>query len=122
MIHKINSIFFCMGLKNMKVQTGAEGVTIESVETLYREHERMNIPAYYADGGENPYAGRTSVIPRKASVYAMIPESDEQNIAMARLILKGIAKRKKVWEVVCEKHELNYNQFAKAGKIRVLYV
>ena len=106
----------------MKVQTGVDGVTIESVETLYREHERMNVPAYYTEGGENPYAGRTRVIPRKASVYSMIPEGDEQGITMARLLLKGIAKRKKVWEVVCEKNELNYNQFAKVGKIRVLYV
>jgi hypothetical protein len=104
------------------IQTGLEGVTVESVETLYAEHTRMDVPDYYKDGEENPYAGRVRVIPRKAAVYAMVPERDEDRLAMARLVLKGMAKRKRVREVVCEKHELNYNQFASVGRIVVLYV
>jgi hypothetical protein len=104
------------------VDNGVGGVTVESVETLYSEFTLMDVPEYYAEGGENPYAGRTRVIPRKATFYAMIPEDDAVNVTMARLLLKGIGRRRKVREVLCEKHEVNFNQFAKVGKIVVLYV
>ncbi len=104
------------------IQTGLEGVTVESVERLYAEYERMDVPDYYKDGEENPYAGRCRAVPRKASVYTMIPAKNELNLMMARSILKGMGKRKKVREVLCEKHEINYNMFADAGQIVVLYV
>lgn len=104
------------------VQTGIEGVTIESVDTLYAEYRRMDVPDYYKDGEENPYEGRVRVIPRKAAIYAMVPEVDENRLMMARAVLKAMAKRRRVREVVCEKHEINYNQFAHAGRIVVLYV
>lgn len=106
----------------MRVQTGLEGVTIERVDVLYAEHARMDVPGYYKDGEENPYAGRCRIIPKTASAYAMIPVRDERRLEMARLLLKGIAKRKRVREVISEKHEVNYNQFAAASQIVVLYV
>ena len=106
----------------IKIDTGLSGVTVESVETLYAEYVRMDVPSYYKDGEENPYAGRTRVVPRKATVYAMVPARETETLIMARQLLKGIGKRRKVREVVCEKHEVNYNQFAQSGKIVVLYV
>lgn len=106
----------------MKVQTGLEGVSIESVERLYAEYDRMDVPDYYKDGEENPYAGRCRVVPRKASVYAMVPAKSEANLLMARSLLKGFGKRKKVREVLCDKHEINYNMFSDASQIVILYV
>lgn len=106
----------------MRVQTGLEGVTIERVDTLYAEYTRMDVPEYYKEGEENPYAGRCRLIPETATVYAMIPARDEGRLEMARLLLKGYAKRKRVREVIGEKHEVNFNQFAAASKIVVLYV
>ena len=104
------------------VQNGSEGVTIESVEHLYEQFERMNIPSYYAEGGVNPFAGRTSVVPRKATFYALVPEKDEAKVVHARRLLKGVANRRKVREAVREKHEINYNQFAPASRIVILWV
>ena len=105
-----------------RVQTGIEGVTVERVQTLYEEYARMDVPEYYHEGGENPYEGRCRVVPRKANHYVLVPEQDTENLMMARAIMKGIARRRKVREVVCEKHEINFNQFAKAGRIVVIYV
>ena len=104
------------------VQTGLEGVTIESVQTLYEEFERMDVPDYYEDGQENPYAGRCRVVPQKATYYAMVPQVDEARLAQARLLLKGVGRRRKVREVVCNKGDINYNQFSPASKVVVLYV
>lgn len=104
------------------VQTGLEGVTIESVEKLYAEYRRMDVPDYYEEGQENPFAGRCRVVPRKATYYAMVPAKDETRLAQARLLLKGVARRRKVREVICNKGEINYNQFAPASKVVVLYV
>jgi hypothetical protein len=106
----------------VSVDNGLSNVVVESVEKLYREHALMDVPDYYGEGEENPYEGRVRVIPRKATAYTMIPEGETDSIAMARLLLKGIAKRRKIWEVVCDKHEVNYNQFARVGRIVVLYV
>ena len=106
----------------ISIDTGIHGVTVESVGKLYAQFERMDVPDYYAEGEENPYAGRCRVIPRKATAYAMVPAGEPENVAMARLLLKGVGRRRKVREVICEKHEINFNQFAKVGKIVVLYV
>jgi hypothetical protein len=104
------------------IDTGIAGVTVEKVETLYAEFERMDVPAYYHEGGENPYAGRCRVIPQKATYYTMIPARDAEKLEMARLTMKGIARRRKVREVMCEKAEVNFNQFVSASRIVVLYV
>jgi hypothetical protein len=104
------------------IQTGFEGVTIELVDRLYAEYERMDVPDYYKEGEENPYAGRCRIVPKTASVYAMVPAKDERRVEMARALLKAFAKRKRVREVISEKHEVNFNQFAEASKIIVLYV
>lgn len=104
------------------IDNGIGGVTIEKVETLYEEFQRMDVPAYYHEGGENPYAGRCRVVPRKATYYTMIPERDVEKLAMARLTMKGLARRRKVREVTCAKAEVNFNQFVPASKIVVLYV
>jgi hypothetical protein len=52
----------------------------------------------------------------------MVPSDDGQRLTMARVLLRGVAMRRKVREVVREKHEINYNQFAAPGQIVVLYV
>lgn len=104
------------------IDTGIAGVTVEKVETLYAEFERMDVPEYYHEGGENPYAGRCRVVPQKATYYTMVPERDADKLTMARLTMKGLARRRKVREVTCEKAEVNYNQFVPATRIVVLYV
>lgn len=104
------------------VQDDMPGVTIESVEKLYQRHARMDVPGYYEDGQENPWAGLCRVIPAKATAYALIPVDDLPRIAMAQAMLKGLVKRRKVWFAIRHKAEINYQMFAPAGKIAVLYV
>jgi hypothetical protein len=106
----------------VEVDTGLPRVTVEYVAELYAEYTRMDRPDYYGDGEENPYLGRISVIPRKATVYAMVPEGEPDSISLARQLLRGVGGRRKIRAVPCERHEINYNQFAKAGRIIVLYV
>jgi hypothetical protein len=106
----------------MSVQNGLTNVQIMPVSELYAEYDRMDVPDYYEDGEVNPYAGRIKVVPRKASFYTMIPAMDETALALARALLKGVGKRRKVREAICTKGECNFNMFAKAGKIVVLYV
>jgi hypothetical protein len=108
---------------NIRVDTGVNGVTVEQVTTLYEEYARMDVPAYYEEyGGENPFAGRCRVIPFKATYYTLVPERDLETLMIARLIMNKIGKRRKVYEVACEKHEINFNQFTHTGRIVVLYV
>lgn len=103
------------------VDSGIHGVTVESVERLYEQHAKMDVPEYYAEGGENPFEGRIRVIPHRASFYSLVPEGEPENIDLARRLLRGARPRRKIREVVCEKHEINFNQFAKVGRIVVLY-
>jgi hypothetical protein len=106
----------------ISVDSGDHGVTVESVEKLYAQHLRMDVPEYYFEGGVNPFEGRVRVIPRKAAFYSLVPEDSVQNIELARKLLRGARPRRKIREVICEKHEINFNQFAKVGRIMVLYV
>lgn len=106
----------------ISIDTGAKGVTVESVETLYRQYDSMDVPNYYENGEKNPYGGLVSIIPKKATFYAMVPISDSNRVAMARLLIKSVAKRKRVREAICEKSEINYNQFEKASQILIVYV
>lgn len=106
----------------MHVDSGIHGVTVESVARLYEQHTKMDVPEYYAEGGQNPFEGRVRVVPRKAMFYSLVPESEPDNIDLARRLLRGARPRRKIREVLCEKHEINFNQFAKAGRVMVLYV
>jgi hypothetical protein len=106
----------------ISVDTGSNGVTIQSVETLYASFDRMDVPAFYTHGGQNPFEGLCSVIPPTASFYALVPDRYEDRLTIARKLLKGLDRRRNVREVIREKHEVNYNQFEKTSKIVVLYV
>lgn len=106
----------------ISVQSDMPGVNIERVDRLYAQFARMDVPDYYDEGEENPFAGRCRVIPRTATFYTMVPASDEDGIEAAAMILKSVAKRKKVRFTLCEKHEINFNQFAPAGKVVVMFV
>ena len=105
----------------VSVQTDLPGITIESVARLYAQYDRMNVPDYYEDGEENPFAGRCRVIPKKATYYAMVPAKDRDACLMAAQTLIGLAKRKKVRFVTRTKGEINFNQFAPAGDIVVMW-
>lgn len=103
--------------------TGRDGIVVESVAVLYEEFERMNVAAYYQEhGGRNPFAGRCDVIPKTAKHYIIVPSREEGDINLARAILKGLGKRKKVRETLRLKNEINYNNFAPTESMRVLYV
>lgn len=103
-------------------QPWTPGVTIESVDDLYSRRDAMDIEGYYEKGEVNPWEGRCTVVPKTARFYAMVPSNDDLRLTMARLLLRGVAMRRRVREVVCEKDEINYNQFAPPGQIVVLYV
>jgi hypothetical protein len=111
-----------MGHTRNMIQNGLTNVSIMPVSELYDEFERMDVPDYYKDGEVNPYAGRVEIIPFTATYYTMVPERDELALEMARAMLKGVAKRKKIREAIVSKAKLNYNQFSKASEIVVLYV
>ena len=106
----------------MRVDTGINGITIETVSGLYAQYESMNVPAYYEKGESNPFSGRVACIPKSAQYYVMVPEREKERLEHARIILKSIARRKKVREVIREKHEVNYNQFVNASRIVIMYV
>lgn len=97
------------------------GVTVERVADLYLRFAALDIEGYYEEGERNPYAGLCDLIPKKATHYVMVHEKS-RNLDMARAVMKGLAKRRKVREVACEKHKINYRPFAPAGKIIVLWV
>lgn len=98
-----------------------EGVSVETVDRLRRRHEALDIPSYYEAGEENPYAGLARLLPRNASYYVMVPQSDQAKVAVARKVMKGLAGRRKVGETVCEKDDVNYSMFAKPGRIVLLW-
>lgn len=98
-----------------------DGVKIQAVNDLYAMFESLEIPGYYRKGEVNPLAGRVRVIPRDATLYAMIPERDREKLAMARNLLKGIRGAECLHEVICDKDEISYDQFARPGKVVVLY-
>jgi hypothetical protein len=95
-------------------------VQIETVAELYETYDALDIPGYYEEGEENPYEGRCRVVPRFASVYVMIPETDTTKLALARKMLVAL-KGKKVYERVCTKDEVNYDRYSRPGKVVVLY-
>lgn len=98
-----------------------DGVTIETVDDLYAQFERLNVPAFYANGGRNPLAGRTEIIPRTAKHYTMIHERDEKRLPLARTMMKALSSRRRVREILCDKADVNFNQYSPAGKVVVLY-
>lgn len=104
------------------VQSDLPSVTIESVETLYAKYDRMDVPGYYEEGQENPWAGLTRIIPRTARAYAVVPMKDLSTIGLARSLLKGVGGRRKIKFAIRHKGEVNYQMFAPAGKVTVLYV
>lgn len=104
----------------MSVAAFAEGVTVESVPDLYARRAALDIDGYYEAGERNPYDGLCRLIPARARHYVMVHEKSH-HLDMARLVMKGLAKRRKVREAVCEKHEINYRPFAPAGRIVVLW-
>ena len=104
------------------VQQDLPSVNVESVETLYAKFERMDVPGYYEEGQENPWAGLTRIIPRTARAYAVVPIKDIATITLAQALLKGIGGRRKIKFAIRHKGEVNYQMFAPAGKVTVLYV
>jgi hypothetical protein len=105
-----------------QIDNANKTVTVERVTDLYRQFDRMDVPGYYEGDEQNPYAGRCAVVPKSATVYAMVPAGSDEQISLARALLKGVGGRRKVREKVCTKPEINYNQFAQSGKILVLWV
>jgi hypothetical protein len=97
------------------------GVEIETVEHLYGEYDRFAAVDLSAHGITNPLEGRVAIVPRKASHYTMVLNDDPDRVEFARRLIKGVAKRRKVREVVCEKTDVAFNHFAPAGKVVVLY-
>lgn len=98
-----------------------EGVTVESVRDLYARRAALDIDGYYRAGENNPYDGLCQIVPTRAQHYVMVHEKDKEHLATARLVMRGLAKRRKVREALCEKHEINYRPFAPAGRIVVLW-
>lgn len=96
------------------------GVTVESVQDLYARRDALDIKDYYEDGEKNPFAGLCELIPAKAQHYVLVHERS-RHVEMARATMRGLAKRRKVWEEVCEKHQINYRPFAPAGRIIVMW-
>lgn len=104
------------------VQSDMPSVNVESVETLYAKFERMDVAGYYEDGQENPWAGLTRIIPRSARAYTVVPIKDIATITLAKAMLKGIGGRRKIKFAIRHKGEVNYQMFAPAGKVTVIYV
>jgi len=96
--------------------------SIHSVDDLYARKAKLDVPGYYEQGEENPWAGLCRIIPRKAKAYAVVLEGDAAALSGAMASLKGFAGRRKIRQTVCDKDTANYNQFSKPGKVVVVYV
>lgn len=100
----------------------APGVQIEEVAILKAKHASLDRPSLYAKGGQNPFSGLMAHIPDGAKYYAMVLCGNEDQRLLARRMLKGLRRPKVVGEIVVEKDEVNFDHFAEAGKVVLMYV
>jgi hypothetical protein len=98
-----------------------DGIDIRTVKDLYASFEALDVPSYYKDGETNPYSGLCQIISQKSRFYTMVPANDEARLLTARHMMKIIAGRRKLRERLCSTDEVNYNQFAKAGHVVLMW-
>lgn len=104
-----------------KVDKPNQGIVVETVEQLYEDFQKMEIPQYYVNGGVNPFKGLVDIIPRKARFFTLVINHDETDIELARHVMKRMANRRKVREILVDKETVNYNRFSPSGDVIVLY-